>query len=148
VTHYIRCGLIDSDFFLTLVVGLGAGVIGAYSAELFRRRTQTQLAEFEEKVNRFRSALIYMQVLLHPDQIDHLPVEVLKAYNLKTKDDIQDTLFAEYSRMVLFASDEVLQAVKSFMANPSDASYWKTLTEMRKNLWGKKTHLTYDELRL
>jgi hypothetical protein len=141
--------LIDKELIPTLLTGLGAGgIVGAYFSELFRRRTQTQLAEFEERVSRFRSVLIYMQVLLYPDQIDHLPVDVLQTYNLKTKKDIQDTLFAEYSRMVLFAPDEVLQTVKSFMINPSSASYWKTLTEMRKALWGKKTQLTSDELKI
>lgn len=139
--------MIDNEFLLTLVTGLGVGgIVGRYFSEFFRRRTQTQLAEFEERVSRFRSVLIYMQVLLYPEQIDHLPVDVLQTYNLKTKEDIQDTLFAEYSRMVLFAPDEVLQAVKSFMKNPSSTSYWRTLTEMRKALWGKKTKLTSDEL--
>lgn len=139
--------MVESEFLLTLVTGLGVGgIVGAYFTELFRRKTQTQLAEFEEKANRFRSTLIYMQVLLHPDQIDHLPVDVLQAYSLKSKKDIQDTLFAEYSRMVLCASDGVLQSVKSFMTSPSSTSYWATLTEMRKDLWGKKTGLTQDEL--
>jgi hypothetical protein len=131
------------------VTGLGVGgIVGAYFAELFRRRTETQLAEFEERITRFRSTLIHMQVLLHPDQIAHLPVDVRQAYNLKTKKDIQDTLFGEYSRMVLFASDGVLQTMKSFMANPSPNGYWATLAEMRKNLWGKKTRLTHDELKI
>ena len=139
--------MIDNELVLPLLTGLGVGgIVGAYFSEFFRRRTQTQLVEFEERVSRFRSVPIYMQVLLYPDQIDHLPVDVLRTYNIKTKKDIQDTFFAEYSRMVLFAPDEVLQAVKSFMTNPSSASYWKTLTEMRKALWGKKTQLTSDEL--
>jgi hypothetical protein len=138
--------MMNDEILLTLLTGLGiGGIAGAYFTELFKRRTKTQLAEFEERVSRFRSALIYMQVLLYPDQIEHLPVDVLKMYNLKTKKDIEDTLFAEYSRMILFAPDEV-QAVKSFMQNPTSTNYWKTLTMMRQALWGKKTKLSLDEL--
>ena len=145
--NYMWPHLIDNEFLLTLLTGLGVGgIVGAYFTEFFRRRSQTQLVEFEEKLNRFRSILIYMQVLLYPDQIGHLPVDVLQTYNLKTKKDIQDTLFAEYSRMVLFAPDNVLQSVKNFIKNPSSTDYWRTLTEMRKALWGKKTELTSEDL--
>lgn len=139
----------DNGLLLSLLTALGVGgIVGAYFNELFRRRAQTQLAESEERVVRFRSVLIYMQVLLHPDQIDHLPVDVLQTYNLKTTKDIQDTLLAEYTRMVLSVPDEVLQAVKSFMQSPTSDNYWKTVAEMRKSLWGKRTKLTPDELNL
>jgi hypothetical protein len=131
------------------LTGLGAGgIVGAYFSEIFRRRTQTHLAEIEEKEKRFRSVLVYMQVLLYPDQINHLPVDVIKIYNLKTKKDIQDTLLAEYSHMVLFAPDAVLKAVKSFMQDPTSTNYWKALAKMREAYWGKKTKLSSDELML
>lgn len=96
--------LVDNSFILTLITGLGVGsIVGAYFTEFFRRQTRTQIAESKEKEIRFRSVAIYMQVLLYPDQISHLPVDVLKTYNLTTRADIEQTLFAEYSRMVLFA---------------------------------------------
>jgi hypothetical protein len=141
--------LVDDTFILTLVTGLGVGgIVGAYFSERFRRQTQAQFAEFEEKATRFRTVLVYMQVLLYPEQIEHLPIDVLKMYNLKERKDIEDTLFAEYSRMVLFAPDAVLKTVKKFMEHPDDTNYWKTATEMRKALWGKKTDLSLDGLML
>ena len=89
-----------------------------------------------------------MQVLMYPDQIEHLPVDVLKTFNLNTRADIEQTLFAEYSRMVLFAPDSVLRTVKAFIERPDEENYWKALTEMREALWGKKTKLSAEELML
>lgn len=141
--------MVDDTFILTLVTGLGiGGIVGAYFTELFRRQTQSQLAESEEKTTRFRSVLIYMQVLLYPDQIEHLPVDALATYNLKTRKDIEDTLFAEYSRLVLFAPDPVLRSVKAFLEQPDEANYWKAASEMRRFLWGKKTKLSLDSVML
>lgn len=137
----------DTNWLVAILGALGiGGAVGAYFTALFQRQSHTRMAEFEERLKRYRSTLVYMQVFLHPEDIQHLPVDVLQTFDIKTREDVKSTLQAEYSHMALFAPDYILHAVKRFIENPSEESYWKSLLEIRRALWAKKTSLEWKDL--
>ncbi|MCB4791635.1 MAG: hypothetical protein LHV68_07080 [Elusimicrobia bacterium] len=48
---------------------------------------------------------------------------------------------------ILFADDAVIKAMAEFVKKPSHTSYIKTVSAMRKDLWGKKTEIDEDILK-
>ena len=66
--------------------------------------------------------------------------------NFSTPKDLADEIKAEWHNAILFASDEVLENLYSFIKNPSPASFKKTALSMRKDLWGGKLSATLSSL--
>lgn len=61
--------------------------------------------------------------------------------SLNTIDDLVDELDAEWKNMILYANDNVVKAMGAFVQAPSLENFWSTTIEMRKDLYGIKTHL-------
>ena len=47
---------------------------------------------------------------------------------------------------LLFASDNVINAMAQFVQSPNYSSYFKAVIAMRKDLWGEKTKIEEGDL--
>ena len=66
--------------------------------------------------------------------------------DLKDVEDFKEEVKTEMLHSVLFASDAVIKTMAEFVKSPSYTSYIKTVSAMRKDLWGKGTKVEEDIL--
>ena len=92
--------------------------------------------------NKYRSILIYMDIMLHPEQIVH----TLEINNpLLKKLDIHDTaalkefyrqiIKANKANLYLYANDKLINAVNTFLKNPNEENYIVVARQMNRALW-------------
>lgn len=67
---------------------------------------------------------------------------------MKNNNDYLNKIREYYYHNVLFASDEVILAIKNFIHSPVQENFVKTAKSMRKDLWKKKTKIEMDNLLL
>lgn len=107
-----------------------------------KRRTETQ-HQFKE--TRYKAILLLLYSLMYyeheQDQLKkHRP-------DIQSKEDLENEIRAEWTNMVLFASDNVILAMQKFNRNPERESFAKTLLAMRKDLYGIRTSLKISDLK-
>jgi len=108
-----------------------------------KRRTETQ-HEFKEK--RYKAILLLLYALVYyekdQDQVKkHRP-------DIKSKDDLINEIRAEWTNMILYASDSVITTMKVFLHEPNVSNFSKTLLTMRKDLYGLRTNLGFKDLKI
>jgi hypothetical protein len=128
---------------IATAAGIG-GIIGAYFQAVFQRQRKIKEQEHEWKLRRYGSISIQMLTKLNPK----VGLQHLKDIrpDLKTISDIDEELKTELLNGVIFASDEVITSMADFIRKPSYESYIKTVTSMRKDLWGRKTKIDENSL--
>jgi len=67
--------------------------------------------------------------------------------DLRDVEDFKEEVKTEMLHSILFANDAVIRAMAEFVKNPNHASYIKTVSAMRKDLWGKDTTIGEDILK-
>ena len=128
---------------VTLFTTLGIGsLIGIFIQSKLDKQKHiiSRLNELNEE--KYRSILIYMSLTLNPDNLSHFIMKDEILMNLKT-DNIPtysiDKLKEYYYHSILYASDEVLKSIRSFIETPTRDNYTKSALAMRRHLWGKET---------
>jgi hypothetical protein len=123
------------------VLGVGS-LIATCLTYIFDKRKRIKFSEQEEKEKRYKSLVQKMRIVIQPEDMkyvkEHRP-------DLKNIEDWKKEIQQEWFNSLLFASDEVIRALKEFVLNPSDMTYAKTVLAMRKDLWNKKTKLKPEE---
>jgi hypothetical protein len=66
----------------------------------------------------------------------------------KTSQDYMNQINEYYYHSALYSSDDVILSLKEFIKTPSQETYIKVAQVMRKDLWGKKTKLDFNDIRL
>lgn len=66
----------------------------------------------------------------------------------QTLNGIKESLKVEYAETHLFAPDDVVKSLKLFIESLSEERYYKTIKSMRKDLWGKKTKLSVEDMQI
>ncbi|MEO0375404.1 MAG: hypothetical protein AAF329_12425 [Cyanobacteria bacterium P01_A01_bin.17] len=122
-------------------VGFGS-ILGAYFQALFQQRAKVVEHEHELKRTRYMCILILMLTKLNPN-IGLERVRNIRP-DLRTLDDIESELQTELLNAVIFAKQPVLEAISTFVRSPSQFTFIKATTEMRKDLWGKKAKVNSD----
>jgi len=108
-----------------------------------KRRTETQ-HQFKEI--RYKAILLLLYSLVYYDKEQdqlrkHRP-------DIKSKDDLINEIRAEWTNMILFASDNVITTMQNFILEPDMTNFTKTLLSMRKDLYGLRTNLKFKDLRI
>ncbi|HUC19909.1 MAG TPA: hypothetical protein VMR98_00235 [Candidatus Polarisedimenticolaceae bacterium] len=127
-----------------LILGLG-GLIAGYVTFRLNKTKELEFKRREHKQQRYKSTLLFMDAYLRPENITYL--RSIHAA-LKDANDTREWLRAEYHDMVLYASREVVMAVKHFITTPSDTTFATALMAMRKDLWVKRGDLEVADLEL
>jgi len=133
------------------VLGLG-GAIGAYIQHLLNKQRETDTKIQNLNVGKYQSDLVFMRCVLKPENVAQFHINDPNIEKLKTTKDVQEyaqeKLCECYYSSLLYSSDEVLVNLKEFVENPTEANFTNTALSMRKDLWGKRTHLTPDDFSL
>lgn len=126
------------------IVGIG-GIIATSLTYVLDKRKQIKFSEQEEKEKRYKSLVQKMRIIVEPEDMkyvkEHRP-------DLKNIDDWKKEIQQEWFNSLLFASDDVIKALKEFVLKPDGMTYAKTILAMRKDLWNKKTSLKAEEIDL
>lgn len=133
-----------SENVLIALISFGVGSVASLIIKyILDKKADKSGAEFEHKVRRYKSAIIFMNVYLNPNNI----LFIKSSHpDIETKEDLKETLKAEYYEMLLYAPDYVIENVKEFISTPSNTQLIKTIQSMRKDLWGNRTNLKEDRL--
>ncbi len=126
------------------LVGIG-GILATTLTYVYDKRKKIKFSEQEEKEKRYKALTIQMRIVVEPDQqkyVKHLRPD------LKNLEDWKNEIRTEWFNLLLFASDDVIRSLKEFIQKPNNSTYAKTVIAMRRDLWGKKTSLTPQEIDL
>jgi len=126
------------------VLGVGS-LIATSLTYVYEKRKQIKFSEQEEKEKRYKAMVLHMKCLLKPDDLKYMK---LQRPDLRNMEDVKNEVETEWYNSLLFASDDVIRALKEFVQKPDDLTYAKTIIAMRKDLWNKKTSLKAEEINL
>jgi len=122
--------------------GLVSGLMGIYLGYILEKRKHEKFSELEEKEKRYKSLIQKMRIVIEPEDMKY--VKEIRP-DLKTVDDWKKEIRQEWFNSLLFASDDVIKALKEFVLKPNNETYAKTIWAMRRDLWSKKTNLKVEE---
>jgi len=128
---------------LTLL-GLG-GIVGGYVTYLLDKKKARAFKVQEQKERRYRSCLLYMDAFFEPKNIKYLSS---RQPDIDEAQDVIEYLKMEFYEMTLYASKDVIFAVKGFIEHPARANFLKAILAMRRDLGSKKVDLLITDLEL
>ncbi|HYR21502.1 MAG TPA: hypothetical protein VEP30_01080 [Chthoniobacterales bacterium] len=114
---------------LTLL-GVG-GVVGGYITYLLDKKNAREFNVLEQKERRYRSCLLYMDAFFEPKNIKYLSS---RQPDIDEASDVIEYLKMEFFEMTLYASKEVIFAVKGFIEQPNRENFPKSILAMRRDL--------------
>lgn len=128
------------------LLGLG-GILGGYITFRLNKSKELEFKRREQKEKRYKSALLFMNAYLWPENMKYLntSVAILEHANAK---DVTESLKAEFYDMALYASREVIVAVNKFINHPSENTFNAALLAMRHDLWSKKSNVLISDLKI
>ncbi len=127
---------------ITSIIAVSGAIIVAALTYFFTKSKELSATLNELNEEKYRSMLIYMSLVLNPNNLSHFVMndDLLKKMNAEKIPKYSiDKLREYYYHSILYASDEVLEKLKIFIANANRENYINTALAMRKHLWGKKT---------
>lgn len=130
------------------LLGIG-GIIGAYIKNLLDKRKELDFKLNELNESKFKSILIFMSILLRPENRKHFIVDDKYLQNLSEKDLKKHCIMKleeYYYHSMLYASDNVIKSIKRFIKNPNRENYVRVTKSMRVDLWNKKSKLSFSDL--
>ena len=123
-------------------LGVG-GLLGACLQSWFARQNELKAKERDKKQHRYEALTIQMITKLEPARMGKL-----REYrpDLLSIEDLDDELKVELLNSMMFASDDVVNALAAFILHPSYQHYFKTVKHMRQDLWKTRTKLNQQLL--
>ena len=118
---------------------VSSGLIVAIYNNYTEIRTQNKLRLLEINENRYRSMLIFMDIILNPSHFVHST-----EWNPTIADKINDDeliLFYKnkvetyLSNMYLYAEINLIDEIKDFINNPDEEKYISVANKMKASLW-------------
>lgn len=126
-----------------ILSALGLIGIGGIITGFLTKQKELDFKRLEQNQKRFKSILLFMDVVLFPERIKYL---TSIHPNVKSQKDVLAWLEAEFIDMILYASRETVFAVKEFIENPTREHYYSAVVAMRKDLWDKNTRFRGRDL--
>lgn len=118
-----------------ILSGLGVGgLLGAYAKALLDKQQLKFSKLFDYKEARYKALAILMWVAMNPTEYE---LTMLRKHRPEIKDagDLDRELQLEYHNAMIFASDQVLQHLNSFMAQKDEASWQAVTRAMKRDLY-------------
>lgn len=102
--------------------------------------------EFNQKEKRYKAIMIQMWASINPDtELEHLQ---RFRPDVTSKEMLFRELELELYNGVLYASDDVLKQLRKFISKRDYQSYLNVALAMRKDLYGKKSKITFNDLKI
>ena len=128
---------------LTLL-GVG-GLVGGYITYLLDKKKTREFQVLEQKRNRYKSCLLYMDAFFEPQNIKYLST---RHADINQASDVIAYLKMEFFEMTLYASREVILAVKTFIEEPVRANFLKAILAMRQDLSANRIDVNLRDIEL
>jgi hypothetical protein len=131
---------------ITQLLGLlSIGALISTSFQFFIDKIKSQRQKRDDfKELRYKTIILLMHSLLDFDQAKLKLLQ--KRTDINTIEDLKYELLVEWKNMLLFASDSVLTAVKTYLKTPTQENFFIAGLEMRKDLYGIKTKIIIKDL--
>jgi len=132
---------------ISAVISFGLGtVLGTYLKIRWERSNSAQLQKQEYKTNRYKAVVLLMYGLLDFDKEKGR----LKKHgrDFANAADLVDELKTEWNNMLFYAADDVLKTFQDFINRPDPENYRRCALAMRKDLWGGKVSLKFEDITL
>ncbi len=102
----------------------------------------------KQKINeeKYKSLLIFMACTLDIGKKRYFSLSE-QVPNL-TQEDYLNQIKEYYYHSILYSSDNVIINLKAFIETPNKDNYVNVAKAMRQDIWGNKTNLTFDEIKL
>ncbi len=135
------------DIITAIIASLGlGGLVGTILQSFLSNRNKVFEDEFKEKGRRYKAIMILMWTSLDPkSELSHLKIYREDIPNVEA---LHRELKLELYNMMLYAGDNVIRSLKQFIKNTSHQNYSKVALEMRKDLYGKKTKIDFDDIKI
>ena len=127
------------------LIGIGGLLKSIIDFFIDNRKLRTE-ARHQFKETRYKAILLLLYALMYYDKEQ----DQLKKHrpDIKSKDDLINEIRAEWTNMILFASDNVITTTQNFILEPNLTNFNKTLLAMRKSLYGLRTKLKFNDLKI
>lgn len=130
------------------ILGIGAIISTLISVLMDVKNKKVMLREENlilMKIDRYRSLLVFMNLVIKPEDIDFCVTtekDALFGHQNKDFDKIKSHYFEEvkgyYYHLFLFASENVINNVREFISEPTKEKFIHTAKAMRKDVWNIK----------
>ncbi|MFW0715844.1 hypothetical protein [Pedobacter sp. N23S346] len=129
-----------------LISALVGGILATYLKSYLDKKNEIELSKQKINEDKYRSMLIFMACALDINKKRYFSLneQVLN----ETAEDYLNQIKEYYYHSILYSSDQVILSIKDFIDNPSQNNYIKAAKAMRKDIWGEKTKLTFDQIKL
>ncbi|MCK5598387.1 hypothetical protein KAI78_02085 [bacterium] len=132
---------------ITIVTSLG---LGGITSVIIRNQLEkkTILAQRlnEIKSEHYKNLLIFMACSLDIKKKEYFSIH--QASDQTNSEYYFNTVKEYYYHELLYSSDDVIISLKNFIESPSESTFISTTKAMRKDLWGNRTKLTEEEIRI
>ncbi len=140
-----------SSQIISFLAALGLGsIIGIVIKHLLDRNAELKIKLKTINEEKYRTVLIYMSIIINPQNKDHFVLNDNILYELKNEEKIKEYALSKlkeyYYQSLLYASDDVMKSFKLFLSTPDRDKYILTAQKMRADLWNNKTKLTISEI--
>ena len=137
------------DDIITILTTLGLGsVLGYFIKYALDKKKEVYNSLYKLNEERYKNILSHMVIVLNDEYTKFMNHVDPRTGNQMTHDDHVDFLNAEYFQAILYAPDNVLEALKHFIEKPNEETFIRTARAMRHSLWNKKSKLRINELKL
>jgi len=134
---------------LITALGIGSG-IGIVIKSILDRNSELKFKLKTINEEKYRTILIYMSIVINPQNKAHFILNDNILCGLKNDTDIRAYALSKlneyYYQSLLYASDDVMLMFKSFLVDCNRENYVLTAQKMRQDLWNNKTNLTIEDI--
>jgi hypothetical protein len=127
------------------LIGIGAIVKSIIDSFLKKREAKSQ-AHHEFMTTRYKPIILLANAML--DFEKHKADLRKHGRDFSDKAQLIDELKTERNNMILFASDQVIRSLTTFITDPTENNYYELAIAMRKDLYGLSTKLRPSSLKL
>ena len=130
------------DVLSILQIIVSSGLIVAIYNNYSQVKLQNRLKLNEITENKFRSILIFMDIMLHPSQIIHtseINNPLIQSIDLSDESKLielyRNLIEVNKTNLYLYADDKLIDSINQFLAIPNEETYKAVAKRMNKNLW-------------
>jgi acyl-CoA hydrolase len=137
----------DAQILIPLLTGLGIGSIAtSIISGWLDKKKQMDLTLARILEDKYRGLLVFMACALDIEKKRFFTIS--EQVEQKTSKDYMNQVIEYYYHSTLYSSDQVILSLKDFINSPSQESYIKVAQAMRKDLWGRKTSIDFNDIKL
>ena len=130
----------------TILSGLIGGILATLLKSYLDKRNQVELNKQKINEDKYKSLLIFMACALDVNKKKYFTLN--EQVSNSTEQDYLNQIKEYYYHSILYSSDKVILNLKKFIENPNKDNYVNVAKEMRNDIWGSKTKLTFEQIKL